>query len=367
MTRHPPVSRAVVAGAGGFIGHHLTKRLKAEGYWVRGVDVKKPEFEPSPADEFVVSDLRELSHCIDAVRGMDDVYQLAADMGGIGYISANHAALSRNNALINAHLLESARLSDVRRYFYSSSACVYPAHLQDASDFRPLREADAIPADPEKGYGWEKLFSEQLTSYFGEEYGLEVRIARFHNIYGPLGTYEGGREKAPAAICRKVAEAPNGGEIPVWGDGQQTRSFCYVADCVEGIRRIMESNVTVPLNLGTSELVTVDELVELVCASAGKTLTKSHVTDQPQGVRGRNSDNMNLKAAIGWEPSTPLRRGLQHTYRWIWNELERLGRARPPIPGADAIAAAGLGESRSTAPFAIPEHAVGVLSARGRS
>ena len=332
LTASPQGRRALVAGAGGFIGHHLARRLKSEGFWVRGVDLKRPEFESSPVDEFVVSDLRELSNCREAVRDVDDVYQLAADMGGIGYISTNHASLSRNNALINAHMLESARLSGIRRYFYSSSACVYPSQLQGVSDFRPLRESDAIPAEPEKGYGWEKLFSEQLTSYFGEEYGLAVRIARFHNIFGPLGTFDGGREKAPAAVCRKVAESPQDGSISVWGDGQQTRSFCYIDDCVEGIRRIVESAVTTPLNLGTSELVTVDELVDAVCTIAGKRLSKAHESQKPQGVRGRNSDNTNLRAAVGWEPTTPLRRGLSVTYSWVWHQLQAQGRARPPVP-----------------------------------
>jgi GDP-D-mannose 3',5'-epimerase len=367
MNSTATVKRALVTGAGGFIGHHLTKRLKANGFWVRGVDIKRPEFEPTAADEFVVADLRELKSCMEAVRGVDDVYQLAADMGGIGYISTNHASLSRNNALINAHMLESARVSDVARYFYSSSACVYPAHLQEASDFRPLKEGDAIPANPEKGYGWEKLFAEQLTSYFGEEYGLGVRIARFHNIYGPLGTFEGGREKAPAAICRKVAESPEKGEIRVWGDGQQTRSFCFIDDCVEGVRRIMESNETSPLNLGTSELVTVDELVDMVCTTAGKPLSRVHEADGPQGVRGRNSDNTNLRAAIGWEPTTPLRVGLSITYNWIWSQLHRLGRAQPPVPvpvGEASVAPAGL---LATTASSVPNLAVGAPTARGRS
>ena len=313
----------VVTGAGGFIGHHLVNRLKAEGHFVRGVDLKRPEFAPSAADEFLVADLRHFESCARAAEGMDDVYQLAADMGGIGYISANHAFLTRNNTLINSHMLEAARLARVRRYLYTSSACVYPSFLQDGADAAPLREAEAVPADPEKGYGWEKLFAEQLTGYYHEECGLDVRIVRFHNIYGPLGVYDGGREKAPAAICRKVALAPDGGCIEVWGDGLQTRSFCYIEDCIEGIRRIMESGYARPLNLGTDELVTVNDLVDAVCMAAGKELTRRHDLGRPQGVRGRNSDNSTLADLLGWQPGTALREGIRPTYDWIAAELAR--------------------------------------------
>ena len=317
--------KIVVTGAGGFIGHHLVKRLKAEGHWVRGVDVKYPEFEDSAADDFQLADLRHFESCLQATDGMDDVYQLAADMGGIGYITANHAFLTRNNTLINSHMLEAARVSKVDRYLYTSSACVYPSFLQESEDVTPLREDEAVPADPEKGYGWEKLFAEQLTTYYHEECGLDVRIIRFHNIYGPLGTYDGGKEKAPAAICRKVAVAPDGGDIEVWGDGEQTRSFCYIEDCVEGLRRIMESGYAKPINLGTEELITVNQLVDAVCSAAGKTLTRQHDLTKPQGVRGRNSDNTILAEIIGWQPEIQIGEGIKHTYDWIAGEIARNG------------------------------------------
>ena len=329
----PP--RVLVTGAGGFIGHHMVHRLKREGFWVRGVDVKMPQFGPTEADEFLLEDLRHFESCALSVDGVRDVYQLAADMGGIGYITANHASLSRNNILINSNMLEAARIGKVKRYLYTSSACVYPANLQREAGNRSLSEDAAIPAEPEKGYGWEKLFAEQLTSYFGEEYGLDVRIVRFHNIYGPLGTFEGGREKAPAAISVKVAEAADGSAIPVWGDGKQTRSFCYIDDAVEGLRRIMESHETRPLNLGSTELVTVDELVDMVARVAGKRLEKKHELDRPKGVRGRNSDNTLLRATVGWEPQIRLEDGLRRTYAWIWDQLRARGSARPPGPPSD--------------------------------
>jgi len=327
-----PQRKALVTGAGGFIGHHLVNRLKAEGFWVRGVDIKLPQFEATSADEFELADLRFFENCCRATRGVDDVYQLAADMGGIGYITANHATLSRNNILINSNMLEAARVARVARYLYTSSACVYPAHLQDDSEVRALKEDDALPADPEKGYGWEKLFAEQLTTYFGEEHDLDVRIVRFHNIYGPLSTYEGGREKAPAALSAKIAVAREGTSIPVWGDGLQTRSFCYVDDAVEGVRRIMESHETRPLNVGSSELISVDDLVDLLSEAAGKHLTKLHETNRPQGVRGRNSDNALIRSVLGWEPTIRLRDGMAQTYTWVWHQLAMEGRAQPPEP-----------------------------------
>ena len=322
--------RALVAGGGGFIGHHMVRYLKDQGYWVRGVDIKAPEYEESPADEFELLDLREWDKCLRATRGIDEVYQLAADMGGIGYITGNHAVVARNNVLINAHMLEAAVQNGVKRHFYSSSACIYPMYLQNSPDVTPLKEEDAYPADPEEGYGWEKLYSEKLCQYYTEEGKLQTRVARFHNIYGPLGTYEGGREKAPAAISRKIALAGDEDTIEVWGDGLQTRSFTYVDDCVEGIYRIMQSDHWQPLNLGTDELITIDGLVDLVAKLANKSISKRHDTSKPQGVRGRNSDNSRLREVLGWEPSISLEEGLRRTYTWIESELARTGRIPEP-------------------------------------
>jgi GDP-D-mannose 3', 5'-epimerase len=307
----------LVAGAGGFIGHHMVAFLKDRGYHVRGADLKAPEFEGTLADEFEICDLRRWDDCLLVTRGVDHVYQLAADMGGIGYISKFRADVARNNVLINAHMLEAARLNGIERYFYSSSACVYPSYRQESADVTALKEEDAYPAQPEEGYGWEKLYSEKLCEYYTEEGKLETRVARFHNIYGPKGTYEGGREKAPAAISRKVALTRDGGEIEVWGDGGQTRSFTYIDDCVEGIYRIMRSDCSSPLNLGSDEMVTIDELVDIVARIAGKELIKRHDMSSPQGVRGRNSDNSQLRQVLGWEPATRLENGLRETYRWI--------------------------------------------------
>ena len=318
--------KVLVTGAGGFIGHHLVKYLVGKGYWVRGVDVKTPEFEPSPAHEFELLDLRRFENCLIATRGIEEVYHLAADMGGIGYISANHAEIARNNTMMNINMLEAARINGVQRFFFSSSACVYPQYLQRNAEVRPLKESDAWPAEPEEGYGLEKLYMEKLCQYYREDLGLETRVARFHNVYGPLGTYDGGREKAPAAICRKVALAPDGGEIEIWGDGEQTRSFMYVDDCVEGIYRVMHSDYPHPLNLGSEELVTINQLVDMVAEIAGKRIRKRHDLTKPQGVRGRNSDNTQIRKVLGWEPRTPLREGLVPTYRWIEGELRKGGR-----------------------------------------
>lgn len=320
------MKRAIVAGAGGFIGHHMVRFLKQEGYWVRGVDIKEPEYEASSADEFVVADLREFGGCVEACSGGGEVYQLAADMGGIGFISQNHAEVARNNVLINAHMLEAASAAGVERFFYSSSACIYPLHMQEAPDVTPLKEEDAYPAQPEEGYGWEKLYSEKLCEYYAADKRMPTRVARFHNVYGPLGTYEGGREKAPAAISRKVALAPDGGVVEVWGDGKQTRSFMYVDDCVEGIYRIVRSEHGSPLNLGNDFLITIDDLVDMVASIAGKKLDKEHDLSAPQGVRGRNSDNSRLREILGWSPDITLDQGLEPTYRWIESELAKARR-----------------------------------------
>jgi nucleoside-diphosphate-sugar epimerase len=308
---------ALVTGAGGFIGHHLVKHLVEHGYVVRGVDIKYPEYEDTKADEFLIADLRDSDQCLNVTENIDEVYHLAADMGGIGYISAFHAEITINNTLINAHMLQAARYQEVKRFLFSSSACVYPQHLQKNPDVVPLREEDAFPADPEEGYGLEKLYMEKLCQYFSEDWHFPTRVVRFHNVYGPLGTYDGGREKAPAAISRKIAAVQDGDELPIWGDGKQTRSFMYVDDCIEGIYRIMRSDYSGPLNLGTDELVTVDELVDIVSEIAGKSVTKRHDISKPQGVRGRNSDNSRLRTVLGWEPKTRLRQGLVPTYRWI--------------------------------------------------
>ncbi len=325
--------QVLVTGAGGFIGHHLVKYLVGKGHTVRGVDVKNPKYEPSPAHEFKLFDLRHFDYCLAATQGVEEVYNLAADMGGIGYITVFHAAVARNNALINLNMLEAARLSGVKRFLYSSSACVYPRYLQKKADATPLKEDDAHPADPEEGYGWEKLFTEKLCQYYREDYGLETRIVRFHNTYGPLGTYDGGREKAPAAICRKVALACDGDTVEVWGDGGQTRSFMYVADCVEGIHRLMRSDYPHPLNLGTDELVTVDQLVDLVVAISGKRIVKKHDLTRAQGVRGRNSDNTKLRQVLGWEPRIKLRNGLEFTYKWIESQVSKADREKAALAG----------------------------------
>jgi GDP-D-mannose 3', 5'-epimerase len=302
---------------------------------VRGVDLKGPEYGESAADEFEILDLRRWSDCLEATRAVDEVYALAADMGGMGYISQHHAAILHNNVLINTHTLEAARRNGVGRYLYTSSACVYPEYRQTEAAVVPLAEDDAYPAAPQDAYGWEKLISERLCLHYAEEYGMAVRIVRFHNIFGPLGSWDGGREKAPAALCRKVALAKLAGvhEIEIWGDGEQTRSFCYIDDCVEGIFRLMQSDYGQPLNLGQDRMVTINELADMIAQRAGITVTRRHVAG-PQGVRGRNSDNTRLRQTLGWEPQITLEDGLARTYAWI----ERQVIAASALDGAAALA-----------------------------
>ena len=332
------MKRALVAGAGGFIGHHLTAFLKRRGYWVRGVDLKHPEYVHTKADEFLILDLRERENCDRATESIDDVYQLAADMGGVGYISGNHANILTSNALININRLAAARESGVARFLYTSSACVYPEYLQADAAVTPLKEEDAYPAEPQDAYGWEKLISERLCTHYRQDYGLETRIVRFHNIFGPLGTWDGGREKAPAALCRKIAIAKLTGnpEVEIWGDGEQTRSFCYIDDGLSGIYRLMRSDCSEPLNVGQDRMVSINELADIIAGIAGVPIVKVHV-EGPQGVRGRNSDNTRVLEVLGWQPEVTLEEGLALTYRWVEEQV------RAAIRSSEQAAVPGLG------------------------
>ncbi|MGD0173753.1 MAG: NAD-dependent epimerase/dehydratase family protein [Anaerolineales bacterium] len=313
-----PTKKVLVTGAGGFIGHHLVKRLKKEGYWVRGVDLKYPEYEPSAADEFEILDLRRWDNCLQATRGIEEMYGLAADMGGMGFISKFHAQILHNNILINTHSLEAARINGIQRYLFSSSACIYPEFKQTDVHSPALKEEDAYPAQPQDAYGWEKLVTERLCFHYREQFGIQTHVVRFHNMFGPLGKWEGGREKAPAALSRKVAVAKLKGEksIEIWGDGEQTRTFCYVDDCVEGVRQLMDSDFTGPVNLGQDRLVSINQLADMIMQIAGVKLEKKHVPGA-LGVRGRNSDNTLVRKMLGWEPKVSLEEGLGRTYTWI--------------------------------------------------
>ncbi len=314
---------ALVCGAGGFIGGHLVKRLKQQGFWVRGVDLKSHEYAETEADDFVIGDLRDHDFCRDiADRRFDEVYQLAADMGGAGFIftGENDAEIMHNSASINLNVLDACRKRLIRRIFYSSSACIYPAYNQQDPNSPNCEESSAYPAAPDSEYGWEKLFSERLYLSYARCHGMEVRIARFHNIFGPEGTWTGGREKAPAALCRKIALAPDDGHIEIWGDGCQTRSFLFVSECIEGSLRLMRSEVQGPINIGSEEMVSINQLADMIMRIAGKHVQKRHIPG-PLGVRGRNSDNRLIQKKLGWAPSQPLYDGLEVTYAWIQRQI----------------------------------------------
>jgi GDP-D-mannose 3',5'-epimerase len=317
------MKRNLVAGAGGFIGSHMAKKLYEDGHFVRAVDIKWDGYIEEPYySERMTIDLRDYENCLMATKDIDHVYQFAADMGGIGYITTVCADIMHNSALINIHMLQASVENKVSRFFYSSSACVYPEYKQLDPDVPALKEEDVTPAQPDQFYGWEKLFTEKLCEAYKGDYGLEVRVARYHNIFGPYGTWDGGKEKAPAALCRKVAEASNPGEIEIWGDGKQTRSFCYIDDCLEGTLRLMQSGFKEPLNIGSDELVTIDQLANLVIKVSGKNISKKYDTSKPQGVRGRNSDNTMIKKILGWTPSISLEGGIRRTYPWIAHQVE---------------------------------------------
>ena len=310
--------RILVTGGGGFIGSHLAKKLLEEDNFVRVVDIKWDGFMEEPYySEKLTLDLRLYENCLKATEGIDYVFNLAANMGGIGYITAVGADVMYDNVMINANIAKACLENKVKRLFFSSSACVYPTYKQTTEEVSPLKEEDAIPADPDNYYGWEKLYTEKMLEAFKKDYGLEIRIVRYHNIYGPRGTYKGGREKSPAAICRKVAEASDPGEIEIWGDGKQTRSYCYIDDCVRGTIMLMESDYDKPLNIGSDRLVTIDELADIVINVSGKKITKRYNLNAPQGVRGRNADLTLVKKVLGWEPQVSLEEGLRRTYQWI--------------------------------------------------
>lgn len=316
------IKKILITGAGGFIGSHMAKKLFEEGYFVRAVDVKWNGYMEEPYySEKLTLDLRDFKNCLAATKGMDWVFNFAADMGGIGFITSVAADVMHNSSLINLNMLQASAENKTKRYFFSSSACVYPEHLQLSTSIAGLKEDDAYPAAPDTFYGWEKLYAEKLCESYTRDYGLEIRMARYHNIYGPKGTYDGGREKAPAALCRKIALTADNGEIEVWGDGKQTRSYCYIDDCVKGTLMLMASEYKKPLNIGSDRLVSVNELIEIISKIAGKNITKKYNTSAPQGVRGRNADLTLVKKTLRWEPQVSLEEGLKNTYQWIITKI----------------------------------------------
>ena len=318
------MDRILITGGGGFIGSHMAKLLHSQGHFVRVVDIKYDGFVQEPYySEKLQLDLRKIENCLKVTQGIDKVYNLAANMGGIGFITSVNADVMHDSVLINTHMLEATVKNNVKRFFYSSSACIYPVYKQTESNVPALKEEDAYPAEPNEAYGWEKMFTEEMVKAYQTDYGLKARVARYHNIYGPEGVYKGGKEKAPAALCRKVAEASNPGKISIWGDGSATRSFCYVDDCIRGTIALMESNYDKPINIGSDRLVTVNELADIIIKASGKQITKEYDTSKPVGVQGRNADITLVKQVLGWEPQVSLEEGLAQTYRWIESMIQK--------------------------------------------